>query len=169
MNGSSFEDVLKAFEPLIKSQIRKLNLFTNHEEFYHVAVIALWEAYRKFDDKKGSFEAYAKQTVRGYLLMQLQSEQKFTKMHKIHHDPYVDENRKDPCVHYDTYDMDSITPYVHSLSPRERLWVYEAIIVGKKTGEIAAEQNVSTNTVGTWRKQALKKMRNSLKDRSFNV
>ncbi|WP_394295489.1 LuxR C-terminal-related transcriptional regulator [Halalkalibacterium ligniniphilum] len=43
------------------------------------------------------------------------------------------------------------------------------MIVGKKTGEIAAEQNVSTNTVGTWRKQALKKMRNSLKDRSFNV
>jgi DNA-directed RNA polymerase len=51
--------------------------------------------------------------------------------------------------------------YLTNLSDREKTWVQEAILLQKKTAEIASQYNVSSHTVRVWRKTALKKLRNN--------
>lgn len=164
MHEQPFEKILADFEPLIKGQLKKLNLYRQHDEYYHIGVIALWEAYRNYEQGKGSFAAYALHTVRGNMLMMLRREQRFAERHVLQDEQTsADFIRPDPTA---TNDMDTtlsaLTPYLRHLSPREKLWVREAILFEKKLGEIAREQAVSTNTVASWRKQALRKMRANL-------
>ncbi|WP_088104221.1 sigma-70 family RNA polymerase sigma factor [Halalkalibacter urbisdiaboli] len=161
MEANDFEKVLETFEPLIKGQLKKLHLYQDHEEFYQVGVIALWEAYRHFDDEKGCFEAYAYQTVRGRLLTKLRRERLYSER-----TIFLDEQSNgqipdvdDPC---ETSIM-LLSPYLTQLTPREQLWVYEAVILDKKREDIAKEQGVSVSTVASWRKQALRKLRETVK------
>lgn len=152
-----FEEILYQYEPLIKAQMKKLNLYRQHDDYYQIGAIALWEAYKNFDADKGSFSAYALHTVRGHMLMMLRKEQQFAERHLL----YDSLERDLPPFRELIYERNDIvellTPYLHYLSPREKLWLYEAIIAGKKLGELASEQGVSTNTAATWRKKALQK------------
>lgn len=160
MHSQSFEQVLCDFEGLIKNQIKKLRLTRHFDEYYQVGVVALWEAYRNFDPERGSFAAFALHTVRGHMLMMLRKEKRFGDYHVLHDEhqttAYIDEQTS---YHLDSSLFSSLTPYLSHLTEREQLWVVEAIIHDKKLGEIAREHGVSTNTVSSWRKQAIRKLR----------
>ncbi len=160
MHSQSFEHVLADFEPLIKGQIKKLNLYRQYDEYYQVGVVALWEAYRNFNPQKGTFAAYALHTVRGHMLMMLRKERRFGDHHILYDDQQTTAFM-DQQMSYDLVDStaSSLTPYLRHLSKRERLWVIEAIVHDKKLGEIAKEHGVSTNTVSSWRKQAIRKLK----------
>ena len=54
-----FEQVLKQYEPMISSILRKTHIYKNRDHFRQVARIALWKAWLKFDVTKGSFANYA--------------------------------------------------------------------------------------------------------------
>ncbi len=161
VQDQSFEQVLERYTPLIKGQIKKLHLTKQYEDYFQIGVIALWDAYRHFDATKGSFSAYALHTVRGRMLTALQEERRFNERHVL-------QDEQTSLIFQHAISNNIVEPYLEelevelslgALSSRERLWVKEAIILGKKRGEIANEQKVSTNTVSSWRKSALKKLR----------
>ncbi|MED1603623.1 sigma-70 family RNA polymerase sigma factor [Alkalihalophilus marmarensis] len=162
MQHVPFEDILNQYEPLIKGQLKKLNLYRNHDHFYQIGVCALWEAYKKFEEGKGSFSAFALHTVRGHMLMELRRERIYDERFML-----VDQQEsKELALPAATPDrlfaedpLSELASYIGLLSERERLWVQEAIVYEKKLGQIALEQQVSKNTVATWRKTALKKLR----------
>ncbi|QCR31894.1 RNA polymerase sigma factor [Lysinibacillus sp. SGAir0095] len=58
-----FEEVLKQYEPMISSILRKAHIYKNHEFFRQAARIALWKAWRNFDESRGSFSPYAYQMM----------------------------------------------------------------------------------------------------------
>ncbi|MCM3760987.1 sigma-70 family RNA polymerase sigma factor [Alkalihalobacillus oceani] len=163
MHHQPFEQVLTDYEPLIKSLIQKLNLYRDYEDYYQVGMIALWTAYCHFDPEKGAFPGYAQKVVRGHLLMFMQKEQQFSERHQLHddHSDYrlIDQGSQQA--------FEAVSPpledYLPLLSERERLWVVETFLQQKKLGQIATEQGVSPNTVASWRKQALKKLRHRFK------
>ncbi|NEU30294.1 sigma-70 family RNA polymerase sigma factor [bacterium LRH843] len=161
MKDKSFEEILTDYKGLIKNQIKKLNLTHRFDEFYQVGVIGLWQAYERFQDGKGAFPAYALQTVRGHMLMALRSEKRFLDKHVVmDKQTSLDFNQADPSATIDVAPtLSELIPDPKLLTPRERLWVQEAIILGKKLGEIAEDQGVSKNTVSSWRKQAVKRLR----------
>ncbi|WP_148296498.1 LuxR C-terminal-related transcriptional regulator [Alkalihalobacillus hemicellulosilyticus] len=49
------------------------------------------------------------------------------------------------------------------LTEREAQWLFDTVIHDKKPAQIAYEQQVSTNTVATWRKKAKSKLKEALK------
>ncbi|WP_158305584.1 sigma-70 family RNA polymerase sigma factor [Alkalihalophilus pseudofirmus] len=166
MQAHSFEEILTQYEPLIKGQLKKLNLYRNHEHFYQVGVCALWEAYRKFEEGKGSFSAFALHTVRGHMLMELRRERVYDERFVLKDQQESSEfARPAPLVEYYDDPLEELESYIGQLSSRERLWVQEAIVYEKKLGQIALEQQVSKNTVATWRKTALKKLRTAARAR----
>lgn len=67
---------MQQYEPMLKAQLKSLSLYRDLEDYYQCALVALWKAYEQFEEGKGYFGAYAKQTVRGYLLVQLQRERR---------------------------------------------------------------------------------------------
>ncbi|MBP3953175.1 sigma-70 family RNA polymerase sigma factor [Bacillus suaedae] len=151
-----FQEVSVQFEPLIRGQIKKLNLYRSYDEYYQLGLIALWEACQRFDPEKGAFEAFALHTVRGHMLMQLKREKRFSDRHFLGDDAM---QAVESVVAIEPEDLQLFDDYLNHLSERERAWFIEAIVQGKKPAMIASEYQVSVNTVSTWRKNALKKLR----------
>ncbi|MCM3715637.1 sigma-70 family RNA polymerase sigma factor [Alkalihalobacillus oceani] len=163
MHDQPFEQLVTDYEPLLKSCIQKLNLYRDYEEYYQIGMIALWTAYCQFDPEKGAFPAYAQKVVRGHMLMFMKKEQHFSERHLLHDDDTtyrLADNDAEEAFEAVTAPLEE---YLHPLSARERLWVLETFVQQKKLGQIATEQGVSPNTVASWRKQALKKLRDRFK------
>ncbi|KGA98642.1 hypothetical protein AJ85_10580 [Alkalihalobacillus alcalophilus ATCC 27647 = CGMCC 1.3604] len=153
----SFQSVLEDFQPLIKGQIKKLLIYKNFDEYYQIAQISLWKAYEHYDPTKGHFAAYALQRVRGDLIDQLRKEHKYEERYEL-----VD-HQTEQTIQLSTTNVeateDFLTPYYHLLSNREQTWLTETIYQDMKLSEIATKYGVSKNTVSSWRKSTLKKLR----------
>ncbi|WP_185970886.1 sigma-70 family RNA polymerase sigma factor [Alkalicoccobacillus porphyridii] len=154
-----FDEVLQQYTPLIKGQIKKLRLTQNYDEYYQVGVIALWDAFRRFEPEKGEFAAYAKLRVRGELISSLRKE-------LVHSERYLltSESTEHLLEHETAEMMDltadfSFTPFLQNLSAREWLYVEQILILGKSRKAVAEEQGVSLHTVSSWSKTARRKLR----------
>lgn len=156
----TFDEIKEKYEPIIKKQLTALNIYQNYEEFYHVGLIGLWDAYRRFDNTKGTFGSFAIKTVRGNMLMHLTKEARYKERQQL-----VGNDQLSLSIGA-TYDrvleLELFLPYLENLTPRERLWAIETFLFDKKTSEIAYEQDVSINSVKTWRSRALKRLRSQL-------
>ncbi|WP_185819893.1 LuxR C-terminal-related transcriptional regulator [Salibacterium salarium] len=56
-------------------------------------------------------------------------------------------------------EVDSIAPYLEQLTKHEQKWVIEYSINGRGITEISRKYNVASTTVKSWRKSAIKKLR----------
>lgn len=158
--GIPFEEVAEDFTPLVMGMIQRLKIYKNREEYVQIGFIALWKAYKNFDPEKGSFSSYAYSYVRGDMLAQLKKDANYDECHVLNDfeqgmNPKADESRSVK------EEYDSITPYLKHLTPREMDWVIEHIIYGRTIAEIAKKYDVAPSTVKSWRRQALKKLRES--------
>lgn len=153
----SFEEVLKKYKPLIKAEMKKLGIYKNFDDFYQIGAIALWNAYENYDPDKGNFSAYAKAVIRGKMQHHLRKEAGYDKFHQSSAEELFRYIGYEPT--YDELELETLKSYLHELSGREITWVYEAIILQKPLSEIAKQYKVSVNTVKTWRKNAIKKLR----------
>jgi RNA polymerase sigma factor (sigma-70 family) len=159
MGEEPFERVLENYEPLLKALIKRYNLQSQYDEMYQVASIALWESYQSFDDTKGVFPAYAKSYVTGKILNSLSKENRFAERHVTYAPDSVlwEQRIEDSAAPILEGEITAL--YMEGLSPRQRIWVQEGLLLGKKSTDIAKEKHVSADTVRTWKKEALKKMR----------
>lgn len=73
---TDFEEVLEQFEPMISACIRKLGIYKNHEIYRQAGRIALWKAWRRFDEDKGDFAPYAYRSIYGGMLDELKKEKR---------------------------------------------------------------------------------------------
>lgn len=142
--------------------IKNLRIYKNDDDMYQIGLIALWEAWQKYQPDKGSFAALAKQTVRGRLLHELRRQRTYDDRHIFERQTDTEASiftrQADPFADI-PLEADIIHTYIASLSERQQLWVREAIITGKTSKDIASEQHVSTHTVRSWKKAALKNLR----------
>jgi RNA polymerase sigma factor (sigma-70 family) len=156
-----FEDIVSKFEPIIKHQIKKLRIYKDHEIFYQLGLIGLWEAMKEHDPAKGTFQTLAITKVRGKMLDQLKREkryeERYTQIDIQQYDYIPDSNVKT------IFESETIAAYCDGLSPEQYLWVTKAFIEQKKPGEIAEELHVPVERVKSWRKQAIKKIRGNIK------
>jgi RNA polymerase sigma factor (sigma-70 family) len=154
VQDQSFEEVLNQFTPLIKGQLKALNIYKDHENFYQIAMIALWEAYRNFSEEKGSFSAYAFGYVRGRLLTALKKSAVYEERNELQ------ETFEEGGVEDDYLMKETIEAYLEHLTDNQRKWVTYYVFQQLTPTEIAEKENVSVEAVKSWRKQAIKKLRN---------
>ncbi len=156
--GIPFEEVAMDFTPLVMGMMKRLKIYKNREEYIQIGFIALWKAYQNYDPEKGSFSSFAYSYVRGDMLAQLKKDASYDERHLLNDfddgmKPVADESRSIQ------EEYESISAYLKHLTPREMDWVIEHIIYGRSITEIANKYNVAPTTVKSWRKQALKKLR----------
>ncbi len=156
-----FKELVIKYEPLIKNQIKRLQQAKLYDELYQIGLIALWEAKTQFDHSKGHFPSYAKKYVRGKLLNYLNAERKFYERNQMCKESELINNfpanvyRKQVCF--------PAARIVELLSKTEQIWFHEFYQHGKGPKAIASQYNVSIETVKTWRKRALEKIRTNIK------
>ncbi|SES07540.1 sigma-70 family RNA polymerase sigma factor [Salipaludibacillus aurantiacus] len=154
-----FEEICKQFEPMIYGLIRRWNLGSDKEDYIQTARIALYEAWMRHDGELGAFPAYAKSYVYGRIQQSLEKKERWQTnnvpvepMQMGETCPGIVFNEEERVILYDWLERTSLTT-------REKDWVREALFHGHKPQEIADKFGVSVTTVKTWRKTALKKLR----------
>ncbi|MFD1739530.1 sigma-70 family RNA polymerase sigma factor [Bacillus salitolerans] len=158
---SSFQEVVEKEDWIIWSAIKHLRLYKNQEDFYQEGLIGLWEAYVRFNPMKGaSFQTFAFHTVRGKMITLLKNAIK----HETHQanlseamlELTVDEHSIIP------FELELMWQHCDGLSDVQRRWVYKSFIEMKGPKQIAQEERVSLETVKSWRRYALKKIRENV-------
>ncbi|PEK04092.1 sigma-70 family RNA polymerase sigma factor [Bacillus wiedmannii] len=155
MKPATFTGTVVLYEGMIVNQIKKLGIYQDHEEYYQCGLIGLWHAYERFDAEKGSFPAYAVVTVRGYILERLKKESALQERNV-----YVGEYEE-----IFTFEDAEIRAkdFMSVLDEKEKYIIFERFFVGKTMGEIASEMEMTYYQVRWVYRQALEKMRNSLR------
>lgn len=155
MKPATFKEAVVLYEGMIVNQIKKLGIYQDHEEYYQCGLIGLWYAYERYDAEKGNFPAYAVITVRGYILERLKKE--FAVQEKC---VYVGEY--EDIFHFEDIEMKA-KDFMSVLDEKEKYIIFERFFVGKTMGEIASEMEMTYYQVRWVYRQALDKMRNSLR------
>ncbi len=157
-----FEELIVRFTPLIKNQIKKLNLTHAYQKYEQDALIALWECSMSFDETKGSFSAYAYVKVRGKLLDACRKEIRIYKELQAQ-SVFEDHPDSSSMLHSDS----DLERYKKGLTIKQRTWLQQAIEQEKSLKEIAFTEGVSIEAVKSWRKSALSKIRKQLNSTSM--
>lgn len=152
-----FEVLAEQYKPLIFQVIKSLRLYGDKETFYQIGLIGLWEASTRFDSGKGvEFSTFAFSTIRGKLLDHLKKETRY----KEHCQPSGEQIFMKIADGSEAYSIDLIELYGKRLTDNQVKWIQGRIIEDKSYKEIAAEHGVSVESVKSWGKQAVKKLRN---------
>lgn len=156
--NQSFEEMLTAFRPLIFHIMKTLNIYTDQDEFFQIAAIALWKASINYDEQKGRFATYAYATIKGSLMTELRKKQTYKERHVLHANDIIAAKLEFfPYTDIEARDLyERIAP---ALSDAQRIWFTMYFFEGKTQKEIAEELNVTVNKVKNWRKGALKKLK----------
>lgn len=155
MKPATFKEAVVLYEGMIVNQIKKLGIRKDYEEYYQCGLIGLWHAYERFDAEKGSFPAYAVVTVRGYILERLKKE--FAVQEKC---VYVGEY--EDIFHAEDIEMRA-KDLMSVLNEKEKYIIFERFFIGKTMREIALETEMTYYQVRWVYRQALEKMRDSLR------
>ncbi|MED3080016.1 sigma-70 family RNA polymerase sigma factor [Bacillus wiedmannii] len=155
MKPATFTETVVLYEGMIVNQIKKLGIYQDHEEYYQCGLIGLWHSYERFDAEKGSFPAYAVVTVRGYILERLKKESALQERNV-----YVGEYEE--IFSFEDVGL-RVQDFMSVLDEKEKYIIFERFFVGKTMGEIASEMEMTYYQVRWVYRQALEKMRNSLR------
>ncbi|MEH7385989.1 sigma-70 family RNA polymerase sigma factor [Bacillus sp. JJ1521] len=151
-----FEKLAEQYKPLIFQVIKRLQLYGDRETFYQIGLIGLWEASTRFDSEKGvEFSTFAFSTIRGKLLDQLKKEARY----KEHCQPSGEEIFMKLADDSEGFSADLIEEYGKGLTVNQVKWVQGRIIEDKSYKEIAVEHGVTVESVKSWGRQTVKKLR----------
>ncbi|MDR4890108.1 sigma-70 family RNA polymerase sigma factor [Fredinandcohnia sp. QZ13] len=152
----AFEELAEQYKPLIFQVIKSLRLYGDKETFYQIGLIGLWEASTRFAPEKGvEFSTFAYSTIRGKLLDHLKKEA----LHRERCQPTGELLILSPTEGSNGYSPDLIEEYSEGLTDNQVKWVQGRIIEDKSYKEIADEHGVTVESVKSWGRQAVKKLR----------
>lgn len=154
-----FDDLVVTMKPIIYSIIHKLNIYKNHEEYYHAGIIGLWDAYQAFNPKKGNFQTFAYYYIRGAILQELNKNRK-----KEDGEQFVDDygwqviansytEKNDTSQVVELYDL------LEKLPSMQRQFIELHYFKGIKLKEIAKVSNISYQTAKLWHRKILGELR----------
>jgi len=152
-----FSQVVEEMRPLVLSILKRLNIYKNFEEYYHIGVIGLWHAYKNYKPELGSFSTFAYLYIRGYILLELSKHRQFEER-VIYPDEYklqsfIDEkggvNGPDLCF----------SDILQSLSITEKRLIQLHFFDGYQLKEVANILGISYSTAKDWKKKLLEKLR----------
>ncbi len=152
-----FEQLAAEYSNMIHSIVYSLRIYKNHDEFYQVGLIALWEGSRRYDEKKGLFSTYIFKFIKGKLLTALKKEKKWAdrSIHSENEDGFH-------LTHEDTVlEMEVLLSHLQHLTDRQKKWVILRFYYGLSNRDIAEMENIALRKVRAWGDLAMKKFINS--------
>jgi RNA polymerase sigma factor (sigma-70 family) len=157
----AFQSVVEEEEWLIHYAMKQLNLYKNQDEYYQEGLIGLWEAYVRFDANRGvAFRTFAWRTVRGKLLTYLRKSKSREDREATLTDRII-EIVEDPQAEM-PLEYESLLQYCEGLTAEQKKWVILHFLECMGPNQIAREEQVSLETVKSWRRYALQKIRRNI-------
>ena len=158
----TFEDVLEQYEPMISASLRKLNIYRDHDSFRQAGRVALWQAWKRFDEAKGDFTPFAYRSIRGAMLDELKKE------HRIEENiaqVEVDILLNDTDIKFDDYfvEKNKLDGVLACLSPTERELVQLLFLDDFSLAECAERAGISFLAIKQRKRRILVKLRSKLK------
>ena len=151
-----FEQVNEQYAPMISALIRKLHIYRDYDTFRQVGKIALWQAFLRFDESKGSFTPFAYRSIQGAMLDELKRESRYTDHVTILGDEKFEEIA-------DCYTENELPEWLDmiSLTGSERLLLEELFIKDKSLAELAKSEGITLAGMKKRRERVLKKIKES--------
>lgn len=160
----TFEEMYEKLQPMITAHMRKLNIYKNFEQFRQVANIAIWLAWEKYDPKKGDFEPYASQSIRGALLDELKKNARYEELHvpteNSHIQMYLERIEDERNINILEHLTEEMTAIEYAI-----LAAY--YFKGNTHKEIADELNITAAALQKRKSRLLKRLRNVLDENKF--
>ncbi|GAQ19569.1 RNA polymerase sigma factor [Oceanobacillus picturae] len=157
----TFEDIYEQNKRRIHYHIHKLNLQDPHKEYYQEGLIAMWQAYQKYNPDKGPMATYFNYSIRHKLIDMLRKQTNDS--HKLKN--YLE--KQAPLLAKTTApitynEIPQLLNEIKSiLTEKQWKWFYHAILMEMPLKEIAEQENVNVEAVKSWAKQARRKLRST--------
>ncbi|MDY0407610.1 sigma-70 family RNA polymerase sigma factor [Paracerasibacillus soli] len=178
----TFEEIFEQNERRIYYQLHKLNIRDPHHEFFQEGLVALWNAYEKYDPNRGPMSTYFNFHIRNRIIDKirkesrvLENEEDIIKEHEIkqtngNHLRKTDVSYVIPPHHdipiQDFHFWDKLR---RNLTIKQWKWIDYFIIKGYTQKEIAKIENTTVEAVKGWGKQTRRKLRDEAFLRKIDV
>ena len=164
MKDMEFNEVVEQYTPMIYSIIHKLHIQHNEAQFYQEGLVALWYAWKGYDASKANFSTYAYWTIRGMLLNMIKEDRRYYDTH-CGWNRGIDEIIPDLTIRKTIREqIEELECYFIPLTEKQKIWLIEYMVNGKKLDEIAAEYGTTVAAVKAWRRSAIKNIREYISD-----
>lgn len=167
-----FETFLKANENRIYFQIQRLGISEDlHEEFYAEGIVALWQAYKNFDETKGNIGTYLNFQIRFRLIDLLRKrirQEEITEKAVNEEIVQIDDGNRHRASTIPLIGKKDI-PLANSafwkevrshLTDKQWKWVKYFIIADLTIQEITEIEDVSPSAVKSWGREVRRKLGN---------
>ncbi|MDP4087218.1 MAG: sigma-70 family RNA polymerase sigma factor [Bacillota bacterium] len=157
-----FDQLLKQFNPMIYKIMHSLHIYREVDEFYQVGMIALWDAWKWFQEDKGDFTNYAYSYIKGRMMNELNKASKQQERNVFPKEEYW-KTIEDPYYEH-PLEKELLLSYCTNLTDKEKKWVEYSCLHTLSIKEIAEKEKVSLSAVKLWRSGAKRKLRLLLKN-----
>lgn len=152
----NFESVYKQYEPMIFAVMRKLNIFTDYEEYYQVGLIALWQALEQYKGPVRNVNGYIYRTIYYDMIEEIRRQSR-----KQSHEQ-IQEQIPDILWHEPTEEMLLLQQILQTLCLEDRE-IVQAFYIHQLTDEqIARKIGKNKDAVKKKRQRAIMKLKNRL-------
>jgi DNA-directed RNA polymerase len=161
----TFAEILRSYQPLLKSLSKRYAVGGDLEESYQIAQIALYEACLYYDPNKGAFGAYAKRLVKGRLLNAMRKEITYKKRHVLPStlaDAEISWEERLADFMPDHSLRLTIKMALAKLTEKERKAIVHCFLFDRTIDELARREGVSPSTAITWKRRGLAKLKRLL-------
>ncbi|WP_449355170.1 sigma-70 family RNA polymerase sigma factor [Virgibacillus natechei] len=177
-----FEEIFKQNERRIHYHIHKLNIRDPHQEFYTEGLVAMWNAYEKYQPDKGPMATYFNYTIRNWmidLMRKRNREQENAAGYMQKQQTQVDDGNYYRNGNFSylvmkvaesegaLYDAEFWQEVWGQLTDNQWKWVTYFVIEDMPVREIAEQEGVSVEAVKSWGKEVRRKLRGRVADREL--
>ena len=148
-----FEQLSAQYSNMIHSITHSLHIYKDHDEFYQIGLIALWNASENFNEEKGKFSTYAYSFIKGRMLTHLKKE-------KLQEERYLSLQEEDWQQLGDRVpflEKENLVSYFYHLSDKEKQWVIFRFYDRLSNKQIAEKWKVKLSTVRSCERRAMSK------------
>lgn len=148
---------------MISATLRKLNIYREHEQFRQAARVALWQAWQRYDEKKGHFAPFASRSIRGAMLDLLKQENRFEEYIIQTEDELLNEYVETEVEHTLFDEWSEKTFHVlEQLTEKEKQLIHWIFVEGFTQKECAEKAEISTAGIKKRRERLLIKLKKQL-------
>ena len=168
----TFEEVFRQNERRLHYHIHRLNINDPHQEFYQEGMVAMWNAYEKYDPDLGPMATYFNYMIKNRLIDSIRKERRQQERDQQYSSDLESRQSNGNYKRTGLVYSPIATPPAPSildeefwsevkgiLTENQWKWVKLYIIDNLTQREIADREGVSVEAVKSWAKEARKKLR----------
>src|SRR5690625_952622 len=173
----TFEEIFEQNERRIYYHMHKLQVRDPEQEFYQEGLVAMWNAYEKYEPDRGPMATFFNYTIRNRMIDLIRKKERdrerfyqFTEEMMLKEGDgnyYKTGGKSYPIVEgteQHTYDGAFWREIRSALSENQWKWVRLFVMEGMPIKEIAEQEGVSSDAVKSWGREARKKLKKKAHD-----